>query len=357
MVLLLDNGGIDDSLWGLVGTSSDLRELSIRPKYKLEPADSSHPVDLRGLKQLTKLKLRDVPVDGIWWQLGTLTTLTWLTLKRCQLDDYYNIRRLSSLTRLTKLNLRGNDLGSESIQPLLALTGLSSLSVPLLEKASVFVGDLPGLRRFSAGVSLRKVPLLYPYGSRITRLGIFTRDRWSDLCVLRGFPVLESLRIVLQDEGTIFDLAGLQRLTKLAIINRVDEPLPMDLVYTLTALHSLHLSRGLQVEDGPGITKLKQLREIHLHQCEVAESYLQGLAQLPMTKITFQRCQLVTVGLQEFKNHRTLREIKFIHSRDVSYWGDLRPPMFDRHMPKGCPSDFRLRYCTDVLNNDETVSL
>jgi len=75
---------------------------------------------------------------------------------------------------------------------------------------------------------------------------------------------------------------------------------------------------------------------------------------MPVVKVTFQRCSLVSIALHDLQNHPTLRELKFIHSRDVSYWGDLT--YTDRHIPFGCPSTFRVRFCTDVLDNEEVRS-
>ena len=115
----------------LDGLIAELRRQGTRelvllgPNVGLPESVDQWPRELRDKPRIYQLL---EPVEGLTERLGSLTQLTSLNLRGNQIGAE-GAASLTALTQLTSLNLVGNEIGAEGAASLAALTQLTSLNL------------------------------------------------------------------------------------------------------------------------------------------------------------------------------------------------------------------------------------
>ena len=217
--------------------------------------DSNTISDISPLSHLTKLTSLNLSGNDIsdFSPLSNLTNLTTLTLINTTIS---NLLPLTNLTSLTDLNLAGNDLSNSDFSPLTSLTSLTRLEL--------LVTKISDVSKLSSLANLTSLDLSY--------------NSISDISVLSGLTKLTSLNISWNSISDISVLSGLTKLTNLVLSgNSISD---ISTLSSLTKLIWLTIGNN-SISDISQLSGLTNLTGLNLWYNSISDiSALAGLTKL-----------------------------------------------------------------------------
>ncbi|MBE9226377.1 leucine-rich repeat domain-containing protein [Phormidium sp. LEGE 05292] len=245
-----------------------------KQQYKPEPQLTiRQPADLERLATLTNLNSLKLAIDYSvknepWLDLTPLSRLTRLTRLDLRGYEIGDLSPLQTLTRLTRLELDG--CGINDLTPLQTLTELTYLQI-----GSKCLADLSPLK----------------FLINLTELQIWGRETSiTDLSPLASLTKLTKLYL---SSGLISDLSPLQRLTELTYIDcRSAKITDVSPLASLTKLEHLNLV-GNQITDISPLRSLVNLRDLYINNNPIEDT--SPLLFLPKLEYCSVRIQRLTV--------------------------------------------------------------